>query len=121
MFSYLVSDFLNRLHSHFFPHFLQFIVPEPTSRLSNENGRSLRFGTCCHANRIISTGTYLHPSMRDIISTHCVDFLHHLTRVSFTSTTSLFWPSQAPPLPTPTGHLLHQMHAGMSQPDRLNR
>ena len=61
--------------------------------------RSLGFGTCCHANRIISTGKYLHPSMRDIISTHCVDFLRHLTRVSFTSTTSLFWLSRAPPTP----------------------
>lgn len=31
------------------------------------------------------------------------------------------WPQRAPSLPTPTGHLLHQIHAGTSQADRMNR
>lgn len=100
---------------------------------------SVQFDTCCHANRVNHAGEYLHhsvPKHSDIISTLCVSFkkdlppdcaYEHLSLIFFGSVLSYLFTylhfsikhSRLPhPVPTPTGHLLHQgMLGSLKQTD----
>lgn len=77
----------------------------------------------CHDHRMISRGKHLHPfrAKAEGHRQHPLCQLHTgFTPPPHVWVSVQFCSIHSSPH-TPTGHLLHQMHAGISQPDRLNR
>ena len=108
---------------------LSFFYCARTNMFPIKQACSPEFGTCCHDN---SQGKYLHPlcGSRGTSSAPFVCDLLHFThgRVGDCVCTHFFVPFTPQCLflavscsSTPTRHLVHQMHAGISQLDRLNR
>lgn len=77
---------------------------------------------CCHGHWMFSRGKHLHRFhvRAEGHHQHPLCQLHAGFTHEWVSVKMQFCSIHSSPY-TPTGHLLHQMHAGISQPDRLTR